>query len=256
MTNKGDIVLHIEGRVGSDTLTPDNFDIEKLKSLVSIVCDLVRDDRKDSDIPITYRSEKGSLKAIFTGPLETTAKFSALIGLVASSMSLDGLTTSTAKSFESLQDLSRKNNYTINVGTSLGGNQLTISPMTNLRRSTDSWAPAELYLYGKINSAGGKVKGTIKLDTDEGTFSIAVSKEELASWPNPIYKEYGVRVSARQNILTGEIDPSSLELIELINYKRTFDMEYIQRKIDEATPQWEGVDTDEFIRKLREEFYV
>ena len=257
MASKGDIVIHIEGRVGGDVLSPDNFDIERLKGLLSIVCDLVRDDRKESDLPITYHSEKGSLKAIFTGPLETTAKFSALVGLVAGSMSLDGLTAVTAKSFESLQDFSRRNGYTISVETSLGGQRLTISPTTNLRRNSDSWAPAELYLYGRIDSAGGKGKGTIKLDTEEGTFTITVDKEELASWEyNPIYKEYGVRVTALQNVLTGEIDRSSLKLIELINYKRSFDMEYIQKKIDEATPSWEGVDTDEFIKEIREEFYV
>ncbi len=56
--------------------------------------------------------------------------------------------------------------------------------------------------------------------------------------------------------VTGDIDRSSLKLIEMMEFEPKFDMAYLERKIEASTPVWSGIDADEFLHEIREGSYV
>ena len=257
MKSKGDIIFHIEGFSGSEKLTPDTFDISDLKDFLGIVNDMLKVDRIGVDSPVTFRQEAGSVKAIFTAPLELVAKLSAILTLTISPFGLDALNETTAKAFENLQEFSQKKGYGIRMSTSFDKNTLLVTPGTNLRRSTNLYADAELYLYGKILSYGGKVQGKISFDTGNETYHIKADTNLMEDWKENHYKrEYAIRVSATQNVITGEIAKGSMKLIEIVDYSRKANEEYRQKKIRQATPHWAGVDADQYIKEIREDAYV
>ena len=68
---------------------------------------------------------------------------------------------------------------------------------------------------------------------------------------NPLYKKFGVRVRAKKNILTDDIDKSTLVLVELMDYQPKFDEDYLQGLIRKATPKWSGVNADEWLANVR-----
>lgn len=65
------------------------------------------------------------------------------------------------------------------------------------------------------------------------------------------YKKFGVRVRAKKNILTGDIDKSTLVLVELMDYQPKFDEDYLQGLIRKATPKWRGVNAGEWLANVR-----
>lgn len=256
MDNESDIRVHIEGLYGNVALTPDNFDTTQLKDLLDVVNRLLSEGRKPKETPVTYHPELGSMVAVFRSNTEIVAKFATVIGLLSTS-SIDGLTANTAMAIEDLQKFSVRNGYNINVSTSYSKERLDVTPNTNYYRSTNMYADTELYLYGRIINGGGKRKGTIKLETDNGTFTIEADRKMLEEWEeNLLYKEYGVRVTARQHVITGDIEPDTIKLIEILDYKRHVDDAYLQEKMRRATPHWEGVDVDEYLKEIREGVYV
>ena len=66
-----------------------------------------------------------------------------------------------------------------------------------------------------------------------------------------VYKKFGVRVRAKKNILTGDIDKSTLSLVELLDYQPKFDEDYLMGLIHKATPKWRGINADEWLNNVR-----
>ena len=60
---------------------------------------------------------------------------------------------------------------------------------------------------------------------------------------------------AKQNIITGAIDSSSLKLIEMLEFEPKFDLAYLEKKIATSTPVWSGVNVDEFLQEIRGNVY-
>ena len=127
-----------------------------------------------------------------------------------------------------------------------------ISPETSLFRTEGLWVDAEVYYYGTLIDAGGKNKSNIHLDTKDGAVRIDAEKEYLVNYQgNPLYRKFGVVATAKQNILTGAIDTSSLKLKELIEFEPKFDLDYLNQKIEASTPIWTGIDADKFLHEIR-----
>ena len=83
--------------------------------------------------------------------------------------------------------------------------------------------------------------------------TIKANKEYLSEIEgNPLYRKYGVRVKAKQNAVTGDIDKGSLELLELIDYSPKFDENYLESLISRAAPKWAGIGTDVWLANIRE----
>lgn len=132
--------------------------------------------------------------------------------------------------------------------------KFVIDRETRYERHENIMVDVEDYYYGILVDAGGKDKANIHLDTKEyGLLTVKADREYLSEIEgNPLYRKYGVRVKAKQNILTGDIDKSSLELLELIEYSPKFDENYLDELISRAAPKWSGIEADLCLTNVRE----
>lgn len=253
----GKIIIHLQGKFGNKPLVPDNYDITQLHELLGVVEGMIRPDRKKVESPVTLTIEDGSVKNVFTTGKEIAGKFAVILSMLSASTSLNQFETNTARGLESLQKYAIKNDFNIDMSTSESPASFSITPYTTLQMDNDLWVDAEMYLYGKIVDAGGKNKSNMHIETENGIFVIQTDKEYLGNiQENPIYKNYAVRAMAKQNIVTGEIDTSSMKLIEIEDYQPSFDKDYLESKIKDSVPVWKGIDADEFLHQLREGQYA
>lgn len=258
MQNKGQVTIHIEGRYGSEMLTPENYDITLMQSVLEHAVALLDLDKRKERPITTYHIESGSVRNVFTTSKQKAIEFASVLALVVSTSSIDQLDPKTAVAFEGLQRFAIQNNFNVDVFTSESKEHIVhITPTSYFKRTENLWADAEVYYYGTIVDAGGKTKSNIHLDTKDGLVMIDADKEILANIEgNPLYRKFGVRATAKQNIITGDIDRSSLKLIEMIEFEPKFDLAYLERKIEASTPVWTGIDADEFLHEIREGSYV
>ena len=255
MEKTGEIFIHIVGQVGNEPLGPDNYDISHLKQILDDAEDLLYPNDKRASRPIiSYEMKSGSVKHVFKTSMQKVAEFTAVLSMVVTNGNLDGLESPTARAFEHIQMVSRQNGFDVDFSTSIDSKTiLKFNSVTNYLRSEQVWADAEFYFYGKVTDAGGKNKANIHLDTqDYGSLLISADKDYLENLEgNPLYREYGIRAVGKQNVITGELDPSSLKLIEIINYERKFNDAYIEDLIKKATPKLENMDVDSWIAEVR-----
>ncbi len=254
MDKTGQIEIKITGTKGKFELTPDNYDIRELITVLQNAEDLLFAGAKRERPPITYRVEDGSVKHIIKTSLQAIIGFNALLFQINSKNAIDFLEYQTAKAFESFQDTAIKNNYEFAISTSISGsNSIFINKNTHFLRSEYLWIDAEFYFYGKITNMGGKEKANFHIVTDDmGTILIQTPKEFFYHYEaNPLYKNFGIRAIGKQNIETGEIDKSSLRFKEIIDYFPSYDKEYLQTLRNRAKRSWKDVDTDKWLKDLR-----
>lgn len=254
MEKIGYIEIKVIGNEGNNPLTPDNYDIREIKTMLKNIEDILYPGNKKSRPDITYQIEQGSVINKFKTSLQAVVSFAAVASMVNSSGSIDGLELTTAKAIENIQNVARAKNYSFELKTSETENIiLNINPQTNYLRTANLWVDAEFYFYGILTNAGGKNKANIHLDTKEaGLIIIETNKEFLKNEEeNVLYKEYGVRVLGKQNIETGEIDNSFLKLVELIDYSPKYDETYLNDLIAKASPKFKNLDADVWLREMR-----
>ena len=254
MEKIGGIEIRVIGKSGNQNLSPENYDIKNITTVLQTVEDLLYPNNKKDRPIITYDIQEGSVRHLFKTTIQTVIGFSAILSQVQAEGSIDFLELKTALAFESIQNLSRQKNYEFQIKTSLKANyELTITPSTAYFRTENLWADAEFYFYGILKDAGGKSKANIHLDTtDYGYLSIETGEEFLKEREeNLLYKKFGVRTSGKQNIETGEIDTKSLTLIELIDYQPNFDNDYLNSLIKKAKKSWNNIKPDEWLFNLR-----
>ena len=258
MQNKGQVTIHIDGKYGGEPLTPENYDITLMQNVLEYAIALLDLDKRKERPITTYHIESGSVSNVFTTSKQKAVEFASVLALVASTSSIDQLDAKTAVAFEGLQKFAIQNNFKVDVSTSESKEHIVhITPTSYYKRTENLWADAEIYYYGTLVDAGGKNKSNIHLDTKDGLIMIDADKEILASIEgNPLYRKFGVRAMAKQNIINGDIDRSSLKLIEMMEFEPKFDMAYLERKIEASTPVWSGIDADEFLHEIREGSYV
>lgn len=250
----GDIEIRVVGKSGNLELKPENYDIKHIASILQNVEDLLYPGNKKDRPLITYDIQEGSVRHIFKTPIQYIIGFSAILGQIQESNSIDFLDLKTARAIESIQQLSQQKNYEFQFSTSVKNNiELLINPNTRFFRTENTWADAEFYFYGVLKDAGGKSKANIHIDTDDyGYLTIETGQDFLMEQEeNLLYKKFGVRATGKQNLETGEIDTKSLKLVELINYKPKFDSDYLASLISKAKKSWKGVDGDEWLLNLR-----
>ena len=258
MQNKGQVIIHLAGKYGAEALTPENYDITLMQSVLEYAVALLDLDKRKERPVTTYHIESGSVSNVFTTSKQKAVEFASVLALVVGTSSIDQLDAKTAVAFEGLQKFSIQNNLTVDVYTSESKEHVVhITPSSYYKRTENMWADAEVYYYGTLVDAGGKNKSNIHLDTKDGLIMIDADKEILANIVgNPLYRKFGVRATAKQNIITGDIDRSSLQLIEMTEFEPKFDMAYLERKIAASTLVWSGIDVDEFLHEIREGSYA
>ncbi|MBI5916895.1 MAG: hypothetical protein HY842_16090 [Bacteroidetes bacterium] len=256
MEKSGHIEIRVAGRKGSMDLNPDNYDIRDIIDILQNAENLLFPGLKKERPTIGYSIEKGSVRHIIKTSLQAIIGFNAILAQVENeSYSIDFLEFQSAKAFEFFQETAQKQNVEFQISTSVPNtSNLIINRETKFTRSEEVWVEAEFYFYGTIVDMGGKGKANVHLDTKEyGLLKIDASKDMLTDYENnPLYKPYGLRAVGKQNIRTGELDKSSLRLLEIIDYNPSFQEDYIQNLIKKAKKSWEGVtDADEWLKNVR-----
>ena len=255
MDEKGTIEIRVSGSKGNFQLSPDNYDIREIAAMFEVLENLVFPNAKKNRPEITYTIAEGSVRHIFKTSFQTVITFTAILASLSDPRTIDKLDLPTARAIERLQAEARTRNYSYSFSTSqYEGELLKITPETDFKRSDEMWVEAEVYLYGTLTDAGGKEKSNIHLDTKEyGLVKIDADKDYLKNQPeNLLYKEFGVRASARQSALTGEIDLGSLKLKDIRGYRPVFDKDYLSGLIAKASNSWKGVDVDQFMSEIRD----
>lgn len=253
-----EIQLRIAGKNGNEALVPANFDIAQIRFLFDTVESLLYPDvkSKKSRPVIAYEMKGGSVINVFKTSLQSVFAVSAILSAIeADGGAIDRLETNSAKAIEALQAFAVRYDYTIEISTSdQPARRFVIDRTTRYERHENIMVDVESYYYGVLVDAGGKDKANIHLDTKEaGILTIKADRNYLSDIEgNPLYRTYGARVKAKQNALTGDIDKSSLELLELIDYTPKFDESYLDSLIARAAPKWAGIEADVWLANMRE----
>lgn len=254
MEKIGEIEIKVVGKLGNLDLTPNNYDIKHIAALLQNVEDLLFPTQKRERPLISYDIKEGSVRHIFKTHAQHVIGFSAVLNKISETQSLAFLESKTASALENLQKHAVERNHEIQIFTSVTNKtELVINASTKFFLPESTWADAEFYFYGTLKDAGGKSKANIHLDTlDYGYLTIETGQEFLmVQEENLLYKNYGVRAMGRQNAETGELDPKSLKLKELVDYSPKFDPDYLKTLIQKAKKKWKGVDKQEWLQNLR-----
>ena len=255
MDKIGFIEIRITGSKGNLDLSPDNYDIREIISMLENAENLLYfGDKRDRPL-ISYKIEEGSVKHIFKTSIQFIIGFNAIIGQVSQVKNIDFLDLSTAKALENIQDIAVKKNYVFSIKTSLDKtNEVKIDRTTQYYRTETIWADAEFYFYGKVTNAGGKDKANIHVYTEDlGTVRIQTPISFLEQYDeNLLYKTFGIRVTGKQHSETGEIDTSTLKFIELVDYHSEYDEQYLKALRNKAKKSWlGGIDPDNWLKEIR-----
>ncbi len=254
MDKIGFIEIRITGTKGNLDLSPDNYDIREIITMLENAENLLYPGEKKNRPNISYRIEEGSVRHILTTSIQCIIDFNAVIGQVNQVQNIDFLDLETAKAFENIQDIAAKRNYVFNIKTSLNDtNELRIDKTTRYYRTEAIWADAEFFFYGKIINAGGKDKANIHILTKElGTVRIQTPISFLEKCnDNLLYKISGVRAKGKQHSETGEIDLSTLTFIDLVDYQPKYDESYLKSLRNQAKISWGSIDPEEWLKEIR-----
>lgn len=255
MEKDGQIEIRVSGKIGNVDITPDNFDIKEIISILQNVEDLLYSGDKKNRPIISYDIQQGSVRNIFKTGIQYIVSFNAVLGLISNTGSIDYLDIDTAKAIENLQELAIKKDFSFDITTSIEkSNIIHIDKFTEYKRTEAIWADAEFYFYGKITNAGGKDKANIHLLTDEyGTVRIQTPITFLEQQKeNILYKSLGIRAKGKQHSENGDIDFTNLDFIELIDYNPIFDEDYLKNLRTKAKNSWlSKINPDEWLRQIR-----
>jgi hypothetical protein len=251
----GYIEIRITGSRGNLDLSPDNYDIREIISILENAEKLLYPGDKRDRPTISYKIEDGSVKHILKTSIQYIIGFNAIIGQVTQVQNIDFLDIGTAKAFENIQDIATKRNYAFSIKTSLDNtNEVKLDKTTHFYRTEAVWADAEFYFYGKVTNAGGKEKANVHIYTEElGTIRIQTPISFLEQYDeNLLYKNFGIRATGKQHSETGEIDTSSLQFIELVDYQPKYDEHYLNSLRDRAKKSWLGtINPDKWLKEIR-----
>ncbi len=255
MDKIGYIEIRIKGSKGNLDLSPDNYDIREIISILENTEALLFPGDKRNRPIISYKIENGSVKHIFKTSIQFIIGFNAIIGQINTVQNIDFLNIDTAKAFETFQDIAKKRNYTFYIKTSLDKtNEVKLDATTHFYRTETIWADAEFYFYGKVTNAGGKDKANIHLFVEDiGTIRIQTPISFLEQYEeNMLYKTFGIRATGKQHSETGEIDTSTLTFVELIDYQPRYDEVYLKALRNKAKKSWLGnIDPDSWLNEIR-----
>ncbi len=252
----GYIEIRVVGRRGNIEISPENYDIREIILVLQYAENLLYPGSKKERPQISYEIKDGSVRHVLRTALQAVIGFNAiLLSVQENGYSIDFLESPTAKALEFFQETAKKVGVTFEITTSVeNSSSISIDKDTKLVRSEEVWVDAEFYFYGTVQDAGGKSEANVHLDTREfGLLKVTADKKMLGEYEaNPLYKDYGLRATGKQNLHTGEIDKTTLKLLEIIDYGRRDSDDYLSRLIKKATENWKGVrDADEWLSELR-----
>ena len=230
------IEIHVEGKRGTEKISPETYDISELRDVLECLLKTI----PNHTISLV-KIENGSVKQIYSAPKQNVAIFATILSLAMSQPYLEGLEKNTAEAIEKIQKNAYEKGDTYSIRTSLSKQALTISPTTNYICKEQEWVTDEIYVYGKVSMIGGE-SPKLRMDSDEyGILTINTTKEFLQAHSNLIYTMCGLYVRCALNKHKKEIKNDSLELIDIVkDFSPNLDLDYLHYCQAKATQQWGG----------------
>jgi hypothetical protein len=250
------ISLKIEGRSGGQKLTPQLYDIADLRELLTDMEDLLFpnvSDKKNRPI-ISYQIEDGSIINKFLLPYATVIAFLPILKELNEYKGEASLEPKRLLIIEKMQKKAIDLGWTFNLTTSESKDSqesLVINSLSKFEKPKPKFIKTELIIYGYIFEAGGLQNSNIHLFSQEfGKLIINTDKEMLSNQENRLYKNYGLKVEATQNIESGEL--SNLKLIDFVDYNPVFDEIEFEKLLDITTPVLSKIeDKDAWLTEVR-----
>jgi hypothetical protein len=241
MEKIGSIEIRVSGTKGKIVLSPDNYDVKEIISMLQNVEDLLYPANKKERPIISYNIEDGSVRHVFKTSIQAIIGFSAILVQINKLDSIDFLDLKTAQAIESIQTLSYQKDFEFEIKPSFDDAPvLKINSSTNFFRTENVWVEADLYFYGTLTDAGGKNKANIHIDTEDfGLITIDTQKSFLKDQDeNLLYRKFR----------------SSLKLIEFVDFSPKYDDKYLKGLILKAKGNWKNIDPDLWIDQIRGEY--
>ena len=110
MEKLGYIQIKIDGKKGNNELTPDNYDIKEIITILENAENLLFPNDKKDRPTISYGIEKGSVKHIIKTTMQSIIGFNAILAQIATAQNIDFLDLNTAKAIEKFQEISKSHN--------------------------------------------------------------------------------------------------------------------------------------------------
>lgn len=125
----GEIEIRVVGKSGNLELNPANYDIKHIVSILQNVEELLHPNNKKNRPLISYDIQGGSVRHIFKTSIQYIIGFSAILGQIHQTGSIDFLEIKTARAIESIQQLAQQKEYEFHFTTSLNNEvELSIKP--------------------------------------------------------------------------------------------------------------------------------
>lgn len=148
-----------------------------------------------------------------------------------------------------LQRYARNNNASIYFADEKNMKLLEITPNTDILKQGGVWVDFEGFVYGKIRAIGGAEPNLHIIDADGNETKISSDEKTLRGLKeNVLYSSKLVHFAAKKNLSTNEIAGRKLLSIENMP---VFNAAAAAERIKAATREWAGVETDDFMERIR-----
>lgn len=252
MSERKTIDIVLRGDYRGEKISPYVIDIADLRELLEDVERLVSTENRKKREKISLRLMEGSLAMRVDASAHQINELVADLDHLSKTHSLVGLNPKRAKVIDKWYSRSLEGmiSYNFNlIGEDWG---FDLSKETPIQPKDDIWVESELYLFGEVTSAGGKIDPNIHLDTKEyGTVLISTTKDKLRDDDkNRNYKQYLIQVTCEQNLDSGEI--RNAKFIDWVDYYPQYNENDLKQTTKAGEENWKNVyDSVDYIRKLR-----
>lgn len=127
---------------------------------------------------------------------------------------------------------------------------IELTPETTFQQLREVIVDTELIVYGKLFAVGGKRPNVHLASETLGTLIVSVNEMEAKELAERLYEEVGMRITAKQNILTREVLGPVYK--GTMPYSRVLNEEKFRADKELGTRVWAGVDAVAWVRELRD----
>jgi hypothetical protein len=119
---------------------------------------------------------------------------------------------------------------------------ISVNSSSSFHLEKNTWACVEKYLLGTITDMGGATRPNVHLLMESGaTVMVSSSKNQLAQdEKNRLYKQALLRVSAEENLISGQL--RNITLISFEKYNPLFDEAEFQKMTEQGSQAWKDID--------------
>ena len=253
MSLKGNIEFIVRGNIDGVDITPNSIPLSTLSNFTSDITDLLKSIQEEKKDEIIVSVSEGSFKINAFVAMTTISVFSTEIKILNDTNNLADIDPKRSKVIERWLSRTSKSSNIEYIISPEGNDILKINSDSKLvNTKSDLWLDGDYYLYGIITDMGGDTKPNIHFKTNTNTnLIINCSKDDIINIKdNLIYQVKGIRVKAKQNVLTAEIKDA--EFISFVEYNPQFDLQSLQNTIAKGREAWSDVEDHlEWVKNLR-----